>query len=488
MNRRAGSTILTFSIVVCCSVLTGCPDTRCSVTVTIEPAAVRALGAQWGVDGRARQDSGETATDLLAGTHTITCSDVNAWVAPQALDVDLTAGQNRHVTMTYTQQVFAPDGTVILDYGTDDWANAVIETADGGFVVVGAANAGPNNRDLLVAKLNADGALVWDAMFGGEDHDEANDVKETSDGGLIVAGQWVSDNNIDACLVKTDADGNEVWSYRYGSPAVTDLEMAYAVVEVADGYVFAGFTSTTGSGDAYLVKVDLGGTLLWAKTFGVAHNGDSAADLLTTADGGFILAGDTQPALEDLRDFSLIKTTASGNEDWSKRYGSPGEDPDQETSQQAFAVTPLGSGYALAGYTRQYQPTHGMPFVGFLVTTDASGNASHVVDYFDEAPNQLFAIDATSDGRLICAGWGNSTADVSGFPIEHEDFLLLKTNAQGTKTWAKRLGNEYKSFERANGVAQVSDGGYIIVGWTTMGDDTNGFDILVVRTDANGNV
>jgi len=466
----------------------GCPDPKCSLTVTIAPEKARLAGAQWVLGGGQWRNSGETASDLLPGNYTVQCSDLNAWVAPQPVEVALTAGENREMTVTYTQQAFAPDGRMILSYGTGDWANAIIETTDGGLVVAGAASVDTNNRDLLVAKLTAEGVLVWDRLIGGEDHDEAKDVIQTSDGGYLLAGQWTDASNLDACLVKLDANGNEVWAYQYGSPAVTDLEIAEAVVEVADGYVFAGFTSSSGSGDVYLVKVDLNGAVQWTRAFGVDHNGDSAFDLLTTADDGFILAGDTQPALEDLRDFLLVKTDASGTVVWSERYGSPGEAPDQETTQAAFAVAPVNGGYALAGYTRQYQPTDGMPFVGYLVTTNASGTALSTVDYFDEAPNQLFAVDATSDGGLICAGWGNSPGVIAGVPVEHEDFLLLKTTAQGAKTWVKRIGNEDVSWERANAVIELSTGGYVMAGYTTMGEETTGFDVLVVRTDPTGNV
>ena len=86
----------------------------------------------------------------------------------------------------------------------NDAANAVQQTADGGYIVAGSTAStdgdvtgshggyGDSAFDVWVVKLNATGGLVWQKCLGGSDRDGANAVQQTADGGYIVAGITVS--------------------------------------------------------------------------------------------------------------------------------------------------------------------------------------------------------------------------------------------------------------------------------------------------------
>ena len=72
----------------------------------------------------------------------------------------------------------------------EDWAESVIQTADGGFVVAGYTDSkGAGDYDFWVLKLDSTGHLLWDKTFGGSDSDSARSVVQTADGGLVVAGR-----------------------------------------------------------------------------------------------------------------------------------------------------------------------------------------------------------------------------------------------------------------------------------------------------------
>ena len=82
----------------------------------------------------------------------------------------------------------------------DDWAYAIKQTIDGGFVVAGHSKSNDvdvsgnhGGWDYWVVKLDATGNLVWQKSLGGSDDDEAYAVIETIDGGFIIAGG--SDSN-----------------------------------------------------------------------------------------------------------------------------------------------------------------------------------------------------------------------------------------------------------------------------------------------------
>jgi hypothetical protein len=86
------------------------------------------------------------------------------------------------------------------------------------------------------------------------------------------------------------------------------------------------------------------------------------------------------------------------------------------------------------------------------------------------------SVHQTSDGGYILAGYRFSSG--AGY-----DALLIKTDANGNEQWIKTFGGTGE--ERAESVQQTSDGGYILAGYVLL--SPNGYDALVIKTDANGN-
>jgi uncharacterized delta-60 repeat protein len=95
--------------------------------------------------------------------------------------------------------------------------------------------------------------------------------------------------------------------------------------------------------------------------------------------------------------------------------------------------------------------------------------------------DQAFSVQQTSDGGYIVAGWTRS------FGAGNHDVLLVKTNANGDIQWAKTYGGASGDF--AYSVQQTSDGGYIVAGYTESfvfsAGDRN---IFLIKTYANGNL
>lgn len=76
-------------------------------------------------------------------------------------------------------------------------------------------------------KIDVNGKLVWQKTLGGSDNEYAYDIKGTPDGGFFVAGFTSSSmsgdvglshsaGKADAWLVKLDADGGLLWEHSYG--------------------------------------------------------------------------------------------------------------------------------------------------------------------------------------------------------------------------------------------------------------------------------
>jgi hypothetical protein len=66
------------------------------------------------------------------------------------------------------------------------------------------------------------------------------------------------------------------------------------------------------------------------------------------------------------------------------------------------------------------------------------------------------------------------------------DVILIKVDSLGNIVWSKRYGGPRE--ERAFSVKQTSDGGYITVARTKSFVDTTRGDVLLIKTDPNGNL
>jgi len=203
-----------------------------------------------------------------------------------------------------------------VEITNDDEARSVQQTSDGGYIVAGATQSfGAGSTDVFLMKIDANGNLQWAKTYGGQNWDGVSSVQQTSDGGYIVAGETVSfgdGSSSDFFLIKTDANGNVQWAKAYGG---SGDDHAFSVRQTSDGgYIVAGYTRSFGAGnwDIFLIKTDANGNVQWAKTYG-GSNEEKAYFVQQTSDGGYIVAGETRSFGAGNLDIFLIKTDANGN-------------------------------------------------------------------------------------------------------------------------------------------------------------------------------
>src|SRR5258706_6136328 len=162
---------------------------------------------------------------------------------------------------------------------------------DGGSVLAGVTESfGSIPADAYLIKTDANGVLLWSKVYRGSASDYATAIIETSDHGFLISGGTTSfgSGSDDALLLKTDSAGNIVWSKVYGG---TQQEYFTASLQTADGgFIAVGNTLSSGAGsnDILVVRTDASGDTLWTRIMGGAAF-DEATNVIQTADASFAL-------------------------------------------------------------------------------------------------------------------------------------------------------------------------------------------------------
>ena len=279
----------------------------------------------------------------------------------------------------------------------------------------------------------------WNKTFGGRATGCA--VAQTSDGGYIILGNPPR-------LIKTDPTGNEEWNKTFSG---TDYSVNTFAQTSDGGYIIVGVRLYYGRGRLYglsdilLIKTDSNGNEEWNKTFG-GSGGNTGFSVALTSDGGYIIAGYTESYGAGEADAWLIKTDASGNEQWNRTFGTK-----SGTEWAISAQQTSDSGYILTGHTGSYN--------AWLIKTDINGDKQWDKTFSKGNYSRGDLIMQTSDGGYIIAGHtykGRGT-------IKH-GLLLIKTDSRGNEEWVKIIeGVEALDFTEGPYVAQTFDGGYIAV-------------------------
>lgn len=230
-----------------------------------------------------------------------------------------------------------------------DFGYGIVRTFDGGYAVCGSKGTAAQSLNMYLLKFSATNQLQWQRDYGASNVDEAFALRQTADGGFVLAGRSVppGESVPDMYVVRVTAAGDTVWTHRYSAQA---WEEATGILETVDGgFLVTGWVHETGGDpfDFYVVKTTAAGAVQWSHTYGGSAN-DRATSVQQATDGGYIVGGYTTSYGAGNNDFYFVKLTTSGDTLWTRTNGGGGSD-----ILYGLAVTPDG-GYIAAGSTMSF--------------------------------------------------------------------------------------------------------------------------------------
>lgn len=252
------------------------------------------------------------------------------------------------------------------------WAGmSIASSSDHGFVVTGHGTSTNWTLDAaVVLKFDSVGTLQWKQIMNGYNlNSDGNAVIQSANGGYVFTGATDSSgigfSRIN--LSELDGAGQVVWSKAIGASFSQHLTYGTGIARTNHGYLICGTTQAYGAGrdDIYVVKTDTSGHLLWTRTIGGAKS-DYGYRVITTSDGGAAVTGGTKSFNDTTNgDMFLLKLDSIGNLSWMRTIGGTAYD-------YGFNLTQThDGGYAVSGQTNSFGHGNGD---GYLAIFDASGN------------------------------------------------------------------------------------------------------------------
>lgn len=348
-------------------------------------------------------------------------------------------------------------------YGSDE-GRSVQQTADGGYLVCGSTGSfGPGNGDVYVIKLDSLGTKEWSGAYGTALTEEGWSVVPLADGSVVGGTTYSGTNSgYDGLLIRLDDSGEVVWQKTAGTD---QWDLLYDVAGNASGFLAAGQSFSSGSGDVWLVQFDADGDTLWTRTLGTDHVEEGRA-LCVTPDGGCVIAGSEW--LDDGSiDALVMKVDQNGALEWSRSLGGPG---DQKGYGIAIATD---SNFVVGGSTRGFAEPWSMLMAKLNTSGDSLWLTSPGGGTEDWEGHEILALDG---GQLVMAGYS------SGIGAGGRDAYLIFTTPDGY--WS--FGPSYGGFEDEEfwAVDTTSDGGFVCVGSTSsLGPGIEA--VFVVKSDGD---
>jgi hypothetical protein len=351
-------------------------------------------------------------------------------------------------------------------------------------------------RDYWIIKFDSAGTVQWEKLLGGSGDDVPRSIEQTRDGGYIVVG-WSSSTDGDVTgnhggydywVVKLNSIGTIQWEKSYGG---SQDDIAENIRQTIDGgYIVAG-TSYSSNGDVSAPQVDLSyswvlklndtGAIEWEKCYG-SSIANSGLCVIQTQDSGYITGGysnclwDSSVSIHGQDDYLIEKLDDTGAIQWQQSYGGIQYIEGEETNANEMRMEQTADGgYIIAGQTSSFdgevtgQHSKGGYDDLWVIKIDHAGILQWERCVGGSEEEEILGLSQTNNGGFIAVVYSNSNDDdFTGNYCYGGDGCgggwLVKFDSLGNIQWKQLYGINWD--ENGYCAKQTSDGGYIMAGST----------------------
>ncbi len=342
-------------------------------------------------------------------------------------------------------------------YGNEEWTSyfgdaspnngyCIAKCSDGNLILLGDTQVSPGDSDIMIYKVDTLGGLIWLYTYATPLNESVKYIEQTLDGGFIAAGfQTDSSGSNNAFVLKIDGSGSYEWSKSIGG---SDNDYASMIKQMPGGnYILTSDTRSHGAGgyDVELTKLDPSGNIIWQNVYGDSLN-NGCQGIYLSNDGHFISYGETEIAPGSYFDMFLEKIDTNGVSVWKKYYG------DSTRADACFSIIQNSSGdYFLTGYSNTFNGGQAMDLA--LIKTDVNGNLIWGRGFGGQGVDIGYSIIPSQDNGYYVAG--------KYFDMEFTDDQYYLIHVEGGYGGTSSL-NELKNEDRWTLWPNPSDGNFSV--------------------------
>ncbi len=309
-------------------------------------------------------------------------------------------------------------------------ANGLTLLPSGEIYLTGYTSAFGNGGDLLLLKFFTNGSFGWARTWGGPLLDSGASAAVDAKGNIYVTGYTESYGSgpADAVILKFSSSGALLWARTWGG---AKADYGSSVVADSSGVYVGGSEDCSGAGtcDAFILKLNSTGDLIFQKSWGGSKNDYGYGIALNSFTGALYLVGSTSSY--GAGGAFVLKFDTSGNLLWQRVWG----------PADGYGVTLDSRGNIIVvGNTQSFGTTNGTAFVirldsgGDLINEDTWGAQK------TRAPGTIaYGVATDSLGNAYVAGsvvapppysigMGNSTLGIPNLPVNNLNFATVPTN------------------------------------------------------------
>ena len=345
----------------------------------------------------------------------------------------------------------------------------------GDLIVVGNILSPSADCDILVAKYDTSGNILWQQSFDHVGfHDEVNDFEIDAQNNICITGSAMTDSlDGDLLTLRYDASGNFQWFNTFPS-AGTGVNSGYSITTDNSGNIYVTglivMDPLNYDRKFIILKIDTSGNTIWNNQFG--NQGWNIGRKIRLVNNRVIAAGQTSSTNSPYNQHAVAKLDTNGT------------------------IVFFNQGLIWKGIEACYIDHEGNSYFGSpvyykITKVDSSGQFVWNDSTLTNLPPNISAdevVDITADSLLNVYTTGRHYGiDFFDPWCTKSDILTVKYSSSGNKLWMSRYSH----------MAQNTDIGFCILtdqylnvysgGYSSHYTDTTHSDFVLVKYDSSGN-